>query len=97
MNIQVFMMDDCATQGYGLFIPKLTKPCWTCVRYVVDNFAAQPVFENFPAAATIALQKATRRRHATIRAFNYIIHLLEIKIPTNYLPSSPNMKICRIK
>ncbi|KVT88513.1 hypothetical protein WK59_07330 [Burkholderia ubonensis] len=40
MNIQVFMMDDCATQGYGLFIPKLTKPCWTCVRYVVDNFAS---------------------------------------------------------
>lgn len=26
MNIQVFMMDDCATQGYGLFIPKFTKP-----------------------------------------------------------------------
>ncbi|KVD61917.1 hypothetical protein WI87_09710 [Burkholderia ubonensis] len=60
MNIQVFMMDDCATQGYGLFIPKLTKPCWTCVRYVVDNFAAQPAIEKFPAAATIALQKATR-------------------------------------
>lgn len=49
------MMDDCATQGYGRFIPKLTKPCWTSVRYVVDNFDAQPVFENFPAAVTIAL------------------------------------------
>ncbi|WP_157645676.1 hypothetical protein [Burkholderia ubonensis] len=55
MNIQVFMMDDCATQGYGRVIPKLAKPCRTCVRYVVDNFAAQPVFENFPAAVTIAL------------------------------------------
>lgn len=97
MNIQVFMMDDCATQGYDRVIPKLTKPCWTCVRYVVDNFPAQPVFENFPAAVTIALQKATRQRHAIIRAFNYIIHLLKIKITINYLPSSPNMKTCRIK
>ncbi|WP_157375496.1 hypothetical protein [Burkholderia ubonensis] len=25
MNIQVFMMDDCATQGYGLFIPNLNE------------------------------------------------------------------------
>lgn len=97
MNIQVFMMDDCATQGYGLFIPKLTRPCWTCVRYVVDNFAAQSVFENFSAAVTIALQRATRQRHAIIRDFNYIIHLLKIKITINYLPNSPNMKICRIK
>ncbi|WP_431823124.1 hypothetical protein [Burkholderia sp. F1] len=24
------MMDDSATQGHGLFIPKLKKPCWTC-------------------------------------------------------------------
>lgn len=24
------MMNDSATQGYGLSIPKLTKPCWTC-------------------------------------------------------------------
>ncbi|KWE62839.1 hypothetical protein WL77_23980 [Burkholderia ubonensis] len=56
MNIQVFMTDDSATQGYGRVILKLTKPCWTCDRHVVDNFAAQPVFENFPAAATTALQ-----------------------------------------
>lgn len=25
MNIQVFMMDDCATQGYGRVIPNLNE------------------------------------------------------------------------
>ncbi|KWC25388.1 hypothetical protein WL50_10725 [Burkholderia ubonensis] len=29
-NIQYFIMNDSALPGYALFIPKLTRPCWTC-------------------------------------------------------------------